>query len=901
MKERNCFTFIQNHYEDSNYNNFTGKYYHFPHKYYKQLAESNNIEFVYYESSTGGKGEYFGYGKVTKIFEDKTKYGYYFAEISDYKPFSRPVPFRDEVGNQREYGPSYNAQNAVRRISPEILDEICLDGGIILNFKTDSHLVQILGEQLIESERVGILELVKNGFDAGASYTKVRIEKIPGITDTPNSYYFKQYKGPVIIIEDDGKGMSKEDIENGWLRPASTMKTNIKTRIKDEREKAIESGKEDAFEKFLELLKSEHKGRIPLGEKGVGRFACHRLGKNLIIKTKTAENDYEFILEINWDDFNSIDGQFKNLDSVGVSLRRQPLSRSYGVKNSGTQIIIYGGREGFNLDEDEIKRINRTILKLNTPNQNPNVTLQRFEAIFECPQVIGLHEKVNFEEFEPVFSLWGIVNEMGVLNFDFKFNPPYHEEIPLAPINLKNQEIDLRTISNDKDDKWVETLNGKKHWRIPQCGPFYIHLDVWYRDKPWKNNLSDAFLEHLTNFGGISIYRDGINVYPAEWGAESDWIGLRQRQIKQAKRMSYYHILGNVEIQQGVNILLIDKTNREGMVGNRAAKDLQLLVKAVTYYMENYYMGKRLERSYKTKGLIRDPKIIGDKANIASQIIQKLYENYQIEADPQNILSDLKDPKKRRNQIKEIFESLSKLKDSLEQMEEVHDLLTEQAGFGLGIAVALHEINKTASNFYYGTLEMLEDGKFNQIKLEDLKLQAEALETELSRLSPLRALRNEKPQLLKISRSIKFVESIFSKRFSDLGIEFVYNNEDFDVVARFSGLNQIFTNLLDNSCYWINKPNVNEKRIKIEVNSKDRHVIVADSGKGIEDSILPYLFQPGYSLKDQPSGLGTYICRYYMNQMSKRGEIYLAKPKDRLENYSGAQFLLDFSNVNSEL
>ena len=52
MEERNCYTLIQNRNEDSNYNNFTGKYYHFPQKYFKQLSEAINIEFVYYEPVT---------------------------------------------------------------------------------------------------------------------------------------------------------------------------------------------------------------------------------------------------------------------------------------------------------------------------------------------------------------------------------------------------------------------------------------------------------------------------------------------------------------------------------------------------------------------------------------------------------------------------------------------------------------------------------------------------------------------------------------------------------------------------------------------------------------------------------------------------------------------------------
>src|SRR5690606_36936117 len=137
---------------------------------------------------------------------------------------------------------------------------------------------------------------------------------------------------------------------------------------------------------------------------------------------------------------------------------------------------------------------------------------------------------------------------------------------------------------------------------LPTCGLFYIHIDIWYRDRPWIDKNNDGFLDYLKEYGGLSIYRDGINVYPAEWGAKYDWLGLRQRQISQAKRISYYHMIGNVEIEQSNNIELIDKTNREGMIQNTAFHDLAELTKAVVQYVELDYMGKREELSKLTGG-----------------------------------------------------------------------------------------------------------------------------------------------------------------------------------------------------------------------------------------------------------------------------------------------------------
>ena len=373
MDKRNTLVLTQ--YRDSGkYRNFLGFLYHFPNSYVNRFSELP-AEGLFYEPGKNSKGKFFGYGKVESIIPDNENKGFHFATISDYQNFKNPVPHRDKKGQLIEgKSPHYNPQNAVRKIPGEIFDEICLDGGIQLYFKADAHLVKVLGEQLIGSEKVGILELVKNAIDANASYCKIRIEKISNLP-TVDNYQFDEFEGPVIVVEDDGIGMDKDTIEKGWLRPASTLKTNVKEVLKLEREKFKQEGKLGSYNTLIEQLRKEN-GRIPLGEKGVGRFATHRLGKKLIIKTKPKNVDYEYVLKINWDLFDQYSETPIDLGSIGVELSRQGLSRDYGETNSGTQIIIYGGREGFSWGRTKIVEINESILRLNSPNPNPN----RFKA-----------------------------------------------------------------------------------------------------------------------------------------------------------------------------------------------------------------------------------------------------------------------------------------------------------------------------------------------------------------------------------------------------------------------------------------------------------------------------------------------------------------------------------------
>lgn len=882
--------------ESSEYNDFLGKFYHFPKKYLNLLSQPN-IEFVYYEPKKNGDGVYFGYGKICKEpFEDKRESNHYFVEIAEYKPFTDPVPFENGSG-PREVKPFYNPQNAVRRIENERLEGICLDGGIQLNFKADAHLITVLGEQLIASEKVGILELVKNSYDAGATYCKVIIEKVASLPQIDKSQYeFDKYEGPVIVIEDDGIGMTKEVIENGWLRPASTLKTNIKERLKNEKEAAIQSGRLGAFQSLTRELQKEYKNRVPLGEKGVGRFAAHRLGKYLVIKTKPRNLEYEYVLNIDWTKFDMMHSAMRDLDSIGVSLRRQELSRNYGETDSGTQIIIYGGRKGFEWTEETVEQLNRTIHNLNSPNPNPDKNRTKFQAMLVCPQIPDLKERDYINDYPPNFTFDGLVDETGLLDYKINFNPP--NSVPMTP-DEESYKIDLRANTNDQD-YW--RIDSQDSLRYPECGPFFIHLDIWYRAKPWVDGPdSREFLNYLYDFGGISIYRDGINILPSELGAETDWLGLAKRHEKVGSRISYYNMIGNIEIDQFDNLALTDKTDREGLIRNRAYYDLVKLIQPIIINIaEQFFRFKRDIYSNLTKGITRDPEILGGNVADGAKLVSKIKENYPIMEDPFSILSQLGESMEREDKLINLESSLKNLKSSLELIEEAQNLLTEQAGFGLAIAVSVHEIAKITSNFYNGVNEIIKSSKFDKEKLNDLQEASSSLKSELKRLSPLRAIRNEKRMEFGVYKVLKFTREMFKRRFEKLGIEFnIDHDSDIDIYARYGAIVQIFSNLFDNSCYWLNTLSRSRKRIiSVKINSKDRFVIIADTGPGIHDSIRPYLFQPGYSLKIPPSGLGLYISKYYMQ--SFKGDIYLTTERERLKDFSGAQFTIDFAKVPSK-
>jgi signal transduction histidine kinase len=117
------------------------------------------------------------------------------------------------------------------------------------HFQTEGRLLQELGERLVASPEVALVELVKNSYDADATTSEIQI--------SPD--------GSSLTIRDDGSGMTLQDFENRWMR--------IATR-----------GKDDA-------PKSKVLDRQVTGQKGIGRFAVRFLGRLLRVDSVAVDQE----------------------------------------------------------------------------------------------------------------------------------------------------------------------------------------------------------------------------------------------------------------------------------------------------------------------------------------------------------------------------------------------------------------------------------------------------------------------------------------------------------------------------------------------------------------------------------------------------------------------------------
>ena len=147
-----------------------------------------------------------------------------------------------------------------------------------LFFQVNAGIKNIVGKELIHSDSIAIIELIKNSKDADA--TKSTIQFINEQKSQDSS----------LIISDNGKGMSLNDLKNKWLNVAYSEK------------------KENMLNKLY------------AGNKGVGRFSCDRLGKNLTLYTKAQEGNY-IKLSINWEDFENKGIYFSSFSSSKILTR----------------------------------------------------------------------------------------------------------------------------------------------------------------------------------------------------------------------------------------------------------------------------------------------------------------------------------------------------------------------------------------------------------------------------------------------------------------------------------------------------------------------------------------------------------------------------------------------------
>jgi len=367
-----------------------------------------------------------------------------------------------------------------------------------LNFKISTGLKNIIGKELITSEVVAVFELVKNSFDASAKKISIEIN----------------LQNDSITILDDGIGMTKDDIKNKWLFVAYSEKKDIQ----------------------------ESNGRKYVGAKGIGRFACDRLGKDIEIVTKTKlENTYN-VLNINWDEFekNSID-EFKNIPVYYSKENSNEL-----IIQQGTLIKIKKLRD--NWDYDRIIKLKKSLEKLVNPFMRQIDMEINLTIISEDEKSNKLSGKIQNSLFDA----------------------------------LKEKTVFLKAVFNDNikvelNDRGNNIYNIEK--KINDTGLDGITICIYYLNTVAKNNFTRIMGVEAKNYGSIFFYKNDFRVYP--YGELNyDTLGLDSR-----KTQGHSRYIGNRELVGYISI--VDPKNRFIEVSSR---DRGFIENAYYKILEELYM-----------------------------------------------------------------------------------------------------------------------------------------------------------------------------------------------------------------------------------------------------------------------------------------------------------------------
>ena len=125
------------------------------------------------------------------------------------------------------------------------------------NFKTSARIVFEIGKESIENKIIALSEIIKNSYDAGATKCDVIIHEEGELINLFDR------KISSIEIVDNGIGMNDNDLSNNWL----IIGTNNKKMLKEQN-------------------LQNNSVRVPVGEKGIGRFAINKIGNKVTIITK---------------------------------------------------------------------------------------------------------------------------------------------------------------------------------------------------------------------------------------------------------------------------------------------------------------------------------------------------------------------------------------------------------------------------------------------------------------------------------------------------------------------------------------------------------------------------------------------------------------------------------------
>lgn len=690
----------------------------------------------------------------------------------------------------------------------------------------------MLGDELIGSARLAVFELVKNAYDADANKVVVTID-------------LASEHEPTITIEDDGEGMTVDRLRSVWLIPGD-----------DHRQKQRQADERTA----------KHQ-RLPLGEKGLGRFAVHKLGNDITLVTR-AQDAGECVVEIDWNIL--ISKPFLDDAPVTIQVRRP---ETFLDNRTGTRIEIRQLRTGW--PRGEIRRLRNQITSICSPFKEPGgfaaelLVPGKEDWIEDLPEIHEILDraiwKFSFRAEDEAFEWTYEFRQVPGFALEGNVLQKTDDRLKLPPSRSGDDRMEKKVVAD------AEIFQGIG----PVTGEFYVYdRDREVRQRTPNIQLLEKYLDEM---GGVRVYRDGIRVY--NYGEQGDdWLGLDLRRVNvPTRRISRNIILGAIHLSLKESTGLVEKTNREGFVDNESCQQLRRIVLGALDALEAERQLDK-ERIRKLTEKAKDPV------------------SARIEKPIQELRRELK-----RQGVQDQFENyIAKIEQDYQAMQET--LLT--AGMsGLNLAVVFHEVERGVRALHRAISEGA-DMDLAARQARDLMSLLDGFATLLRRGSKKR---HTAGKLLREAQTLNVL------RLQDHCIQLVCpslqnNDEGFHAHFAFNLVMGALNNLMNNSLYWLrvrwpDHPEPGDplqRKLYIGI-SHDLEagpaIVVADNGPGFQGDDPENLVRPFFTRKPEGMGLGL----YYANLAMELNSGQLAFPQlgevDIPKEFDGAVVAMVFKGV----
>lgn len=695
--------------------------------------------------------------------------------------------------------------------------------------KPRARIIRTIGDQLISGPEAAVIELVKNSYDAEA--TKVEI-----------NFSYRADEGFSITINDNGHGMTYDEILGQWLEPATDVK------VKD---KQSRTGK-----------------RQVLGAKGIGRFAVSRLGSvsmltSVALNTGTNKTERSEVC-IDWSRFTADE----YLEDIEIDIEKEVLPTK---AQTGVQIEITDLRDTWSK-----KRLEKLIIELRRLAHPFKNDVFRIYLDLECMtnETAGFDGKSVFDEqnrdfhtdldedqenanqIQP-FSVGDIADYKVEGSFDPKGGFTGYFQIQRGDKTKQPIKLAPPTLSEDE----------------APCGPLSLKLNIYDREHDAIANVFERMglnfekigirraRKILTDVSGISISRNGFRIRP--YGDPGhDWLDLQTKRVQDpSKKLGSDQVSGYVEIGDEKSSGIIERSSREGLELNPHYFRLKNLISNLLPHIEE----RRFDFRDKA-GIGRRPSTNVDKARDAAKLRRTSRALDRI-------------PEEFRSKIEAAIEKdATALNQMLDEVDDYQKVLQSRASLGLVVAEVIHEGRRLLDPMFTSTKALRSDWKhaFEKTEMgtlfrehfpdniETMHKGAQGLSKLFKRLDPVSGRKRGRPSNFSVSTAISDAVAVLNHSLETNNISL-----DIDIPEKITchgyreDLQASLLNIIENAIHWLSSVDNDERHLEISVVGYRKRVLiyVSNNGPEVDEAYQGRLFDAGFSLKSDGTGLGLAIAR----------------------------------------